>query len=63
MLVGMDDSGNLGLNSVELSGISDISQPPQRFAPAMVAMARSMEGYDDCAASADLGQQSSSPGV
>ena len=47
MLVGMDESLDLALNSGELSGISDIS-PPRGHHPAMVAMARSMEGFDDC---------------
>ena len=48
MLVGLDDSLNLGLNSAEISGISEISPPRGGHVPAMVAMARSMVGYDDC---------------
>ena len=47
MLVGMDESLGLALNSEEISGISDIS-PPRVHHPAMVAMARSMDGFDDC---------------
>ena len=48
MLVGMDESLDLALNSGELSGISDISPPRAHRNPAMVAMARSMDGFDDC---------------
>ena len=39
---------DLGLNSAEISGISDISPPRGGHVPAMVAMARSMGDYDDC---------------